>query len=142
MDHIEIDFSSPPVLVSRFRPGITNDEYEIYLSKLTEHLDQVERYVSINIVESTARMPSRHRELQTDWLRQNASKMSERSMGAAFVFPSAIFRFAFSVILTVQRFPVPFTTTATWEEALEWVRRRLRLEGYDLAPDALPKKVF
>jgi hypothetical protein len=60
-----------------------------------------------------------------EWMKGYDALIRERTVGCAFVLPSALQRGILTAILWIQPMACPHTIVGTLDEALEWTRGKL-----------------
>ena len=92
-------------------------------------LQRGERYLNIVVAKRKGSLSMGQRALQARWLGENEDAVRRLSLGTAFVFESALARFAFSGVLLLRSMPMDYTVCATLEEAVSWAVPRCAAAG-------------
>jgi hypothetical protein len=131
---ITFDDSLWPLLNVKFTGANSNEEFEGYLSKMSEFLARQQHLITIfDSSEATASPSMEQRQRQVEWLTQNEEQLRQWSLGSAFVIKSPVIRLAMNVIYTLKQPPSPYTVTGDVQAARIWAADRFRDAGMNLA---------
>jgi hypothetical protein len=122
---IELDDAAFPLLIVRFGPDWTPQDFSTYL---LWYFQRLQRHQQLAVVfdATRARAPSAlERRQQADFLREHEGLLRLYCAGAAFVISSAVIRGALTAIFWVQPPVYEHTVVPTVVEATAWARQRL-----------------
>ena len=122
---IDIDERHWPLVVYRFRGGVSLAELEAYLQRQDELLARQQPTASAVLTEGAKLWETPVLRRQAEWIKQNQDLLRRYSVGAALVLHSPIVRGMLKAILWMQPMPQPHVVCATVPDALAWLRERL-----------------
>lgn len=122
---IELDDASFPLLLVRFGPDWTAQDFSGYLHWYLLRLQRRQR-LAIVFDAVKARPPTAlERRQQADFLREHEGLLRLYCTGAAFVISSTMIRGALTAIFWIQPPVYEYTVLPTVVEATAWARQRL-----------------
>ncbi len=122
---IELDDTAFPLLLVRFGPAWTQQEFDDYLDWYLARLRRRQR-LAIVFDATQARAPSAvERRQQADFLRAHEALLRLHCAGAAFVISSAVIRGALTAIFWIQPPVYEYTVVSAVAEGTAWARQRL-----------------
>ncbi|MGE0792207.1 MAG: hypothetical protein AB7S26_41425 [Sandaracinaceae bacterium] len=125
-DGIETDETRWPIVVHRTIGIPSEDDVDRFIDAANAHLQRQEPYVVVFDNTHAGRVPAYMRQRASDWLRENAPRLSRYCLGTALVFKGAALRFVMTGVMLVASHPVPHEVCGTEQEALRWASERLR----------------
>jgi hypothetical protein len=122
---IELDDTAFPLLLVRFGPDWTQQEFDGYLGWYLARLRRRQR-LAIVFDATQARAPSAvERRQQADFLREHEALLKLHCVGAAFAISSTVIRGALTAIFWIQPPVYEHTVVSTVAEGTSWARKRL-----------------
>ena len=126
---ITFDDSLWPLLISRFHGGVSDSQYEEYLSRGAAYLQRGELYVSVLDMGVLAMPTTAQRQRQAEWLQEHEALMREQLLGCALIITSPFIRLALSAVFHIKPMPTPYVTVHDMAEGLKWATTRLEEAG-------------
>jgi hypothetical protein len=123
---IAIDEKLWPLVVFRFRDHVSMAELEEYLRRQEVMMARRELTVSLVLTDNLKMWEAPVLRRQAEWIKQHYVQLKRTSLGAALVIRSPVVRGMLKAVLWLQPMPQPHFVTNTVEEALVWLRARLR----------------
>lgn len=124
---ITIDESSRPIYVVSFE-GLPNDaEFETYLKRLGTITERPNLKALVFDASLAGATPPSQRKRMAAWMKEYDALIRERTVGCAFVLPSAFQRGILTAILWLQPMACPHAIVGTLDEALHWTNGMLAL---------------
>jgi len=129
---IKVDETHWPLAVFTFGGQVTAEELEAYLKASERMLKRNEQYIGLVLTEKMSPLELPLMRRQAAWIKEHHAQLRDQSLGVALVIPSAMLRGVLKAILWLQPMPQPHSVTSTTEEALAWIRARLRTRNLEL----------
>jgi hypothetical protein len=124
---IDVDERHWPFVVFHFRGQVSMDELEKYLARQDELLARHQPTCSIVLAEEAKLWETPVLRRQAEWIKTNQELLRRYSLGAALVIQSPIVRGMLKAILWIQPMPQPHAVFPRVDDALRWLRERVRL---------------
>ncbi len=129
MGSIEFSNKYSPIHLITFEGVPTDEEFRDYLRGIDRIIAEKRPYAHVLDASRAGPTPASHRQMQTEWMKQNKLLIKAHCRGTAFVFASASLRFVLSAIFLVQPMPCPYLVTGSTPEAVSWCASQLRAAG-------------
>jgi hypothetical protein len=123
---IAIDETYWPLVVFRFSGDVSMAELEAYLKRQEEMTARQERTASLVLTENLKMWETPVLRQQAQWVKEHYDVLQRLSLGAAQVIRSPVIRGMLKAVLWLQPMPQPHVVTATVEEALAWLKLKMR----------------
>jgi hypothetical protein len=120
-----VDRSRAPIFVVTVEGKPSDGDITAFLEALATLLaEDVRGLLVVDALRAETPSPEQRRRMG-EWMRLHRAELARKSLGTAYVFPGALFRFVLSTVFLVQRPPSPYMVTGSLDEALTWARQRL-----------------
>lgn len=123
------DDSRSPLLIITSTGDATDQEFDAYLTRMTQLLDRGQRYAILFDARHAGRPPPKQRQKQAEWMKTHAPSLRAHNAGIAFVIDNAIVRGALTAILWLSPMASPHRVVATMEQGEHWLTELLAAEG-------------
>jgi hypothetical protein len=123
---IEIDRSTPLMMVVRFHRAASDQEFAQYVAEYTQILQNEPRFGAVFATAPGLPMtPPRQVRMQAAFMKEHAQLIEQRVVGVAFALPSPLMRGVLRGVLMLQPMPTQHTVVGTEAEGVAWVKARL-----------------
>ena len=129
---ITVDDRHWPVVIFRFPDRITMPELEEYLAKMDRLIERGGRSAGLVLNQKLMTWEPAILRRQSAWMKANAERLREASLGVALVLSSPLQRGLLKAILWMQPMPQAHHVTADLDDALRWIGDRLHSAGLRL----------
>jgi hypothetical protein len=126
---IGVDDRYWPIVVFRFAGELSLAELDDYLAKMELLLDRPGRSGGLVLHEKVRAWDSAMVRRQAAWMKANADRIREKSLGVALVVTSPLLRGLLRAILWIQPMPQAHRVFADIPSALAWLSERLASGG-------------
>lgn len=121
----EFDDSEFPLVRLRAFGASSDEDIRERLAFLERQAERSEPFALVFDTSASRPLTAKQRKMWTDWLSANTERARRQILGCAIVVTSAINRGVFTGVFWLWNPPMPYTFTATPEEADQWARARL-----------------
>lgn len=127
--HIEQRFQ--PLIIVRYDGPTSDADFEAYLETLWVSMTERNAGQRVLLHDATLAYPitAKQRKRQADWMQQHSEKISQLTVGCAFVISSSLMRGVLTAIFWIHPLPCPQEVCATVPEALGWCTQKLEASG-------------
>jgi hypothetical protein len=118
-------------LLATFRNVLSDEEFDGFLNKITEHLDSGVRRVLIADHTQLRALPPSQRHALVEYRKKNASRYQAAFPGIVYVQPSALLRGALQATFWFIKPPVPTKVVETMGQAWQWAEELAKETGLE-----------
>ncbi len=137
---IRINEDYLPLIIEEYEGPTTDEDAVGHRKVVCDVLERGERYGVLYDLRYGSAMSQDQRRIDAQFIKDNRETLEDLVIGVAFVVPTALLRIAMNFLLFLAPLPMPYVSTRSVSEAMEWLEERFKEAGVAI-PDGAAEYV-